>query len=301
VNSRPDAKIESMGEFRVPAGSAGVRADIFLAEKYPAFTRSSLERLFEEHSVKVGGLPVKPSRKLREAERVEVNELLLRQRPALINLPIIYEDDDVVVINKPEGILSHSKGAMNNESTVASFIAPKVQKELTGNRAGIVHRLDRPTSGLMIAAKNKAAQSKLQKQFSQRSSKKIYLAIVEGVPELPEALIEAPIQRNPKKPQTFRVNAEGKPASTEYKIIKSFQKGSKSYSLLELKPLTGRTHQLRVHLNYAGHPIVGDHLYGHAGEHLYLHAKSLELTLPSAGRRVFTAQPPDYFVKFLES
>ena len=147
---------------------------------------------------------------MKSSDNVRVDESLLKRQPVMIELPIVYEDEDVIVVNKPEGILSHSKGVMNEESTVASFIAPKLSSELAGNRAGIVHRLDRATSGLIITAKNQDAQAKLQKQFSQRRVKKTYLAIVEGIPEINEAVIEAPIERNPKKPQTFRVNAEGK-------------------------------------------------------------------------------------------
>ena len=299
MNSTPRPKIKAMGEFKVPKTAVNMRADVFLAKKYPDFTRSSLERLFDEHSVKIGSLPIKPSHKLKQAEKIKVDETVLKQAPAEISLSIIYQDDDVVVINKPEGILSHSKGVMNDEATVASFIAPKLSRELTGNRAGIVHRLDRPTSGVILTVKNRDAQNKIQKQFSQRKVKKTYIAIVEGVPELQEAVIEAPIERNPKRPQTFRANADGKPATTQYKTVESFSKSGKGYSLLELKPLTGRTHQLRVHLSYIGHPIVGDHLYGRSGEHLYLHAISLELTLPTAGRRVFRVDLPSYFNDFM--
>lgn len=301
MNSASRPIVKTMGEFKVPKSAVNMRADIFLAKKYPDFTRSSLERLFDEHSVKIGSLPIKPSRKLKQSEKIAVDETVLKQLPAEISLPIIYEDDDVVVINKPEGILSHSKGAMNDEATVASFIAPKLSSELSGNRAGIVHRLDRPTSGLILTVRNIAAQTLIQKQFSLHKVKKTYMAIVDGTPELQEAVIEAPIERNPKKPQTFRVNADGKSATTRYKTLKSFNKNGKAYSLLELKPLTGRTHQLRVHLSYIGHPIVGDHLYGHSGEHLYLHAISLELTLPKAGRRVFRADLPDYFSDFMST
>lgn len=289
-----------MGEFKVPSSAVGLRADIFLAGKYPDFTRSSLERLFEQANISIDGQAIKPSHKMKRSDKISVDEAILRQEPEQISLPIVYEDDDVIVIDKPEGVLSHSKGVMNEESTVASFIKPNLSSELTGNRAGIVHRLDRATSGLIIVAKNQAAQKRLQMQFSQRKTKKTYTAIVEGVPELTEAVIEAPIGRNPKKPQTFRVNVDGKSASTQYKVLKSFERGGNEYSELELKPQTGRTHQLRVHLKYAGHPIVGDRLYGQPGEHLYLHASQLELTLPSSERKVFSSPLPKYFLEFLK-
>ena len=141
--------------------------------------------------------------------------------------------------------------------------------------------------------------TKLQKQFAQRKTKKIYLAIVEGEPKPEQAVIDAPIARNPKKPQTFRVSPEGKSAQTQYSVLKSFVKKDKRYSLLELKPLTGRTHQLRVHLAYIGHPIVGDHVYGSDGARLMLHATSLEITIPTSQRKVFEAAMPQDIKDFI--
>lgn len=277
-----------------------MRADIFVASKYPAFTRSSLELLFDRNLVEINSKPEKPSYRLKAGDKVVVDGRLLSAKPPKISLPVIYEDDDVIVIDKPEGMLTHSKGALNLEATVATFILPKINDEtLSGNRAGIVHRLDRGTSGVMIGAKNTRALSKLQKQFSQRKTKKVYNAIVEGVPEQTQALIDAPIERNPKRPQTFRVGANGRSATTEYRVIRTITKKGRDYSLLELKPATGRTHQIRVHLAYIGHPVAGDHVYGQEAEHLYLHAASLEVTLPSSERKVFTAPPPKYFNEFL--
>ena len=167
---------------------------------------------------------------------------------------------------------------------------------MTGERAGIVHRLDRGTSGVMIAAKTTEASSWLQKQFAQRRVKKVYVAVVHGSLEPEHAIIEMPIERNPKKPQTFRVGSNGKPAITEYTVVSSTDK----LSLLELKPTTGRTHQLRVHLSEVGHPIVGDTFYGGLeGKRLYLHAKSLEITLPNRQRKVFVAPEPVEFDELL--
>jgi 23S rRNA pseudouridine1911/1915/1917 synthase len=288
-----------MQEFKVLPEHVGLRADIFIAQKYPKFTRSSLERLFDDKHVTIDGKFVKPSHKLREGEKLKVNDSVLKIKPAKIDLPIHFEDENVTVIDKPEGILTHAKGAINDEATVATFIAPKIKdKKLVGNRAGIVHRLDRGTSGLIITAKNSEAVTKLQKQFSQRKTKKTYLAIVEGVPSETKAIIDAPIDRNPKKPQTFRVSLNGKTAQTEYQVLKTFEVAGQVYSLLELKPTTGRTHQLRVHLKYIGHPIVGDRAYGKPAEHLYLHAAELELTLPNSERRVFRSKTPKYFDDF---
>lgn len=278
-----------MQEFYVEPADAGVRADIFVASRYPKFTRSSLEALFDQELIQINGAVAKPSQKTKPGDKVEVDETLLNLVPPAIDLPVIYEDDNVIVINKPAGVLTHSKGALNLEGTVASFIADKVSSDLSGNRAGIVHRLDRATSGVIIAAKNVATQSKLQKQFSQRLAKKTYLAVVEGTLEPAEAVIDVPIERNPKRPQTFRAGASGKPAQTAYKVLKTFGQGIHKYTLLELKPTTGRTHQLRVHLAYIGHPIVGDYIYGHEAEQMLLQAKSLEITLPGGHRQVFKA------------
>jgi 23S rRNA pseudouridine1911/1915/1917 synthase len=288
-----------MQEFKVAADDVGKRTDVFVAEQFPEFSRSALKGLFDSQAVLVNQQPEEPGDKLRAGDKVSINVASLKIQPPAIELPVIYEDKDIVVINKPSGVLSHSKGVLNNEATVASFLQSKItDKNLSGNRAGIVHRLDRPTSGVMVGVKNTEALAKLQKQFSQRKTKKTYLAIVEGIPEPKEALIDAPIARNPKKPQTFQVNANGKPAQTAYKVLKHMKKGSQDYTLLELKPITGRTHQLRVHLKYINYPIVGDRAYGREGDHMYLHASALELTLPNGKRQLFKSPTPDVFESF---
>lgn len=164
--------------------------------------------------------------------------------------------------------------------------------KLTGARAGIVHRLDRATSGVMICAKTPEALKWLQRQFAHRRTKKTYYAVVSGELKQPEAIIDMPVARNPKAPATFRVDANGKSALTAYKVIAS----NGRYSLVELKPETGRTHQLRVHLSHLGHPIVGDYMYGgEPNERLLLHAYSLELTLLDRRRLTFTAPIPKEF------
>lgn len=286
-----------MQEYIAGHADAGVRADVYVTSKYPQFTRSALEALFDQKLVQVNGEPAKASHRVKPGDKVSVDETLLKLEPPKIDLPIIYEDNDVLVIDKPAGVLTHSKGALNLEGTVASFIKSKV-KTLEGNRAGIVHRLDRATSGVIITAKSAEALSKLQKQFSKRKAKKTYIAVVEGVLKPEAAIIDAPMARNPAKPQTFKVIASGKPAITEYRTIKSFKKSGKTYSLLELKPQTGRTHQLRVHMSYIGHPIVGDPVYGHGGNSLLLHAESLEITLPDSQRKTFTAEAPERIKEF---
>src|SRR5579862_9178907 len=269
-------------EYLAKPADAGRRLDVVVADLYPDFTRSSLELLFDKDMVSVDGQAAKAAHKVRPKDKIVVDETYLKSEPLAADLPIIYEDDDVTVINKPAGVLTHSKGALNLEATVASFIKSKINDEtLTGNRAGIVHRLDRDTSGLIITVKTAESLGKLQKQFSNRKVKKEYVAIVEGIPKPKKAIIDAPIMRRPSKPNTFKVGEQGKPALTEYKVAKIFKYKNRIYSLIELKPKTGRTHQLRVHMAYIGHPIVGDKVYGQENNGLMLHAKSLELTLPN--------------------
>jgi len=268
------------------------RLDQRVIQQIPEISRSFAAKLIEDGKVTVNNKTVtKAGYKLKSTDKVVVDHHELEQIIPEIELPVLYEDDDCVVINKPVGVLTHSKGAFNPEATVATWLSPRVEN-MDGERAGIVHRLDRATSGVMICAKTPEALSWLQKQFSQRRTKKTYNALVEGVLKPEEAVIDMPIERNPKKPQTFRVGSNGKPSKTHYKVIKT----GKKYSLIELKPETGRTHQLRVHLHQLKHPIVGDTLYdGAPADRLYLHALSLELTLPNRERKVFTTELPKEF------
>jgi 23S rRNA pseudouridine1911/1915/1917 synthase len=250
-----------MQEYSVEPDDVGKRVDVFVSGKYPDFARSSLSILFDNKLVYINNEPAKAGEKLREGDVIGIDEMTLYAEPENIDLPILYEDGDVIVINKPPGLLTHSKGNLNTEATIATFLKNKITDEtLTGNRAGIVHRLDRVTSGVIIAAKTAKGLNWLQKQFSNRKTKKTYIAIVEGIPEPKEALIDAPIERNPKKPQTFRVGAEGKSAQTSYKVLQSFTR---------------------------------------SGKKMYLHALSLELTLPNRARKVFGAPLPEEFNKFM--
>jgi 23S rRNA pseudouridine1911/1915/1917 synthase len=288
-----------MREFTIGPDQTGQRLDVFVAAQYPQFSRSSLIGLFKDGMITVNSKAVKAGYKIKPGDSVNVDQKLLTSEPEAIDLPVIYEDDSVVVIDKPAGILSHSKGALNTEATAASFIKVKITDDkLQGNRAGIVHRLDRHTSGVMITAKSEDALKHLQKQFSQRKTKKTYIAIVEGNLDPPEAVIDASVLRNPRKPQTFIVSAAGKPAVTGYKRLKTFERGGQTYSLVQLKPQTGRTHQLRVHMAYIKHPIVGDIVYGHGADQMMLHAGSLELTLPDSQRRTFSSETPTRIKEF---
>lgn len=277
--------------------SRAQRLDQKVVELLPELSRSYIGKLIEQGRVRVNGVPAeKAGQKVKQDDVVEVDydATELTAIPD-IDLPVIYEDDNCVVINKPVGVLTHSKGAFNPEATVATWLRRRV-KGMEGERAGIVHRLDRATSGVMICAKTPEALSALQKQFSQRKAKKTYMAIVEGSPREEHAVIDMPIERNPKKPQTFRVGANGKPAITEYQLLEEVN----HLSLLELRPQTGRTHQLRVHLAHIGHPILGDELYGgKPADRLYLHALRLELTLPNRERMTFEAPLPAEFKQTL--
>jgi len=277
-----------------------MRLDAYLALHWPESSRSVWQKYCKAGYVKINGLTViEPDKLLDEDDHVTFD---IPPAPNFSEqkLPIIYEDSDVIVINKPAGVLTHAKGAISDEFTVGEFMRDRTTDGNDTNRPGIVHRLDRDTSGVMIAAKNAEAKRWLQKQFSQRKLKKTYLALVQGHPKEPAAQLDLPIERNPKKPQTFRVAPNGKPAQTQYRTLQSF----KDFSLLELKPTTGRTHQLRVHLAYLNCPIVGDRLYGKINDKLgrmFLHAAELEVTLPSRQRKVFKAPLPNELNSFLTS
>lgn len=268
-----------------------LRADKFLANKFPEYSRAALAKLFLLNLIKINGESIQPGHKLRPGTIIEYDLGPLQEKPEVIPLPIIYEDNDVVVVNKPTGIISHARGKFWQEASVASFIRDRISG-MDGERGGIVHRLDRATSGVMVCAKNEATLSFLQKQFSERKVEKTYIAVVKGRPKLDEAIIDAPIARDMTIPQKFKVDINGKVAQTSYKVIKQSDK----YSTLELKPKTGRTHQLRVHLLYIGLPIVGDPLYGNTEyPRLMLHARELKITLPSGDQAVFTAPVPQEF------
>lgn len=280
------------------ADVAGERIDAFLARSAPEYSRSYWQKRCEAGDVVADGVPAKSSHKLAAGSQISVT-MPDKHDYSDQTLPVLFEDDDVIVINKPSGMLTHAKGAESDEFTVADFVRPRTTDGTETNRPGIVHRLDRGTSGVIIAAKNPEAKRWLQGQFSKRNVKKTYLALVNGHLKESEAILRLPIERNPKKPQTFRVGVNGKSAETSYRVEKSYEHND----LVSLRPLTGRTHQLRVHLNYLDRPIVGDRVYGQADDdidRMFLHAASLELTLPSRQRMTFTAPLPDRLQKYLE-
>lgn len=280
--------------------TVGSRLDQYVIRERPNLSRAYATRLIKEGRVLVNGQSNKPGYKLRKDDTIHIdyNEA---DEPAIpdIDLPIIYEDEDCVVINKPAGVLTHNKGVRFIEATVASFIQKRA-RAMDGARPGIVHRLDRATSGVIICAKTPEALSWLQRQFHDRAVQKHYAAIIAGVMEPRSAMIDMPIERNPKAPATFRVGANGKTAQTYYETVATSDDGN--YSLLELQPKTGRTHQLRVHTAYRGHPIVGDVLYdGQTADRLYLHAHTLHITLPNGQRKTFEAPIPPEFHAMLKT
>lgn len=272
------------------------RLDKELAKRYPDLSRSTIQKYIKAGYVVVKGeVATKLSQEVSENDDIAVHPPVPTDFSAH-ELPIVYIDDEVIVINKPVGVLTHSKGALNDEFTVADFFRRYTSDGLSTNRPGIVHRLDRDTSGIMIGARTKDAAELLKKQFAQRKVQKRYIAAVDGVPKIEEAVIDLPIGRNPAKPSQFRVDPSGKPAQTTYKVL-AIQDGR---ALTSLEPKTGRTHQLRVHLQYLNTPIIGDRVYGRGKdtkERLYLHAQRLEITIPGSQRRIFEAPVPEEFFK----
>lgn len=271
------------------------RLDVELAERYPDNSRSTWQKYIRAGYISVNGVVVDSTKyDVSELDNIAIN---VPDLPDFTDkaLPIIYIDDNVVVINKPAGVLSHSKGALNDEFTVAEFFRTYTTYNSDTNRPGIIHRLDRDTSGVMIGVRNAETAALLQSQFADRKVKKTYYAVVDGAPKIAKGNIDLPIGRNPSAPSTFRVDAKGKVAVTKYEVLAT----NDTNSLVKLMPATGRTHQLRVHMKYINTPIRGDKVYGKPADRLYLHAYSLEITIPTSDRRTFSAPvPPEFTDKF---
>ena len=272
-----------------------VRLDIYLSTKFDTtISRSLWQKYIKAGYVSVNNkVATTPKFEVDETDEIALN--LPEKEQADVDLPILYEDDDVIIVNKPSGLLTHAKGGLSDEPTVAEIIRPKTSFATDTDRPGIVHRLDRDTSGLLIIAKNPESAAHLQRQFAERTAKKTYIAITDGKTKLNAAKIDLPIGRNPSVPSTFRIDPNGKPAQTTYHVLAK----NNTQSLVELKPTTGRTHQLRVHLAHLNAPILGDRVYGKSSDcRMMLHAQKLEITLPSGERKVFEAIVPDEFKKF---
>ena len=275
------------------------RLDVHISTAFdPSISRSLWQKYIKAGRVSVNQRPVMaPKFEVDETDEIAVK--LPEQEQTSTELPVLYEDDDVMVVNKPSGLLTHAKGGLSTEPTVAEIIRPKTSFASDTNRPGIVHRLDRDTSGILIIAKTADAAAHLQRQFAQRTTKKTYLAVTDGVPKLAAAKIDLPIGRNPAAPSTFRVDPNGKPAQTTYRVLEA----TDAQALVELKPTTGRTHQLRVHMAYLNTPILGDRVYGKPNaSRLMLHAHKLEITLPSGEQKTFEAAiPEEFFIYFPET
>ena len=254
-----------------------IRFDIALQTQYPEYNRSTLKKYIKAGQVtRNGEVLTKPSTQITDTDKLKIQ---LQPEVAPPQPPIIYEDDNVIVLDKPIGLLTVSKGAFNPEPTLEAH-------------GKAVHRLDRDTSGVIIMAKNDRTKSQLQKQFQDRKTHKTYYAVVVGHPKLDQAVINVPLARNLKAPTTFQPDKEGREAITQYQVVKQ----NHNYSLLALKPQTGRTHQLRVHLAHIGTPILGDKIYGQTpADRMYLHATELEITIPQGQRKTFRSQLPQEF------
>jgi 23S rRNA pseudouridine1911/1915/1917 synthase len=264
------------------------RLDSELADRHPGTSRSTWQKHIKAGHISINGdVQLSPKLAITDADNIAIDMPDATDYSEHV-LPIVYIDDNVIVINKPIGVLTHAKGALNEEFTVGEFFRRYCSYNADTNRPGIVHRLDRDTSGIMIGARNEATATMLQKQFADRKTKKTYIAITVGAPKNDAARIDLPIGRNPSAPSTFRVDAKGKSAITDYKVLQT--KGE--LAMIELRPYTGRTHQLRVHMKYMNTPILGDRVYGKEADRLYLHAKQLEITIPTSDRRTFEAPLP---------
>lgn len=303
----PESSEELTAEALVTEDSGGLRVDRFVAEEMGLFRRSQ----FAQHRVTivVNGTSAKPSRKVRKGDLVIVRYSPPEPPsidPEEIPLDIVYEDDAVIVINKAQGVVVHP-AAGNWTGTIAQGLLHHLGRKVAPAndvRPGIVHRLDKETSGVLIAAKSPSAKAYLAEQFRARSVEKVYVALVRGTPPVSRGVIDLEIRRDPNHRKRFTAGRNGgKPSRTEYEIVRHLG----GYSLLRVHPLTGRTHQIRVHLQVSGCPVLGDPLYSRRDKQfpaatLMLHALSLTVRLPSDGEEhTFIAPLPDRFLSILQA
>ncbi len=276
------------------------RLDKFLAEAIPALSRSQAKRLIDAGLVQAEALRLKASTPLPSGTTLTVTLPATpspKPRPQAIPLDILFEDDQLIILNKTAGLVVHPAAGHAQDTLVNALLShcPKLAS-LDDERPGIVHRLDKDTSGVMVVAKTQGALQNLQQQFKARSVQKIYLALVHGQPQAPQGIIDVPLGRHPQRRQQMAALASGRPARTRYALLQQW----KDYSLLKLELETGRTHQIRVHLAWLGNPVVGDTVYGRRKNSLslsrqFLHASQLSLEHPLTGQRLtFKAPlPPD--------
>ena len=281
------------------------RIDRFLSTELDHLSRSYVQKLIEEGIITVNNEKTKNNYILRDGDEIDI--VLPDLAPSLIekeNIPldIVYEDDDIIVINKPSGMVVHP--AVGNKTGTLVNALLYHTKDLSGingiSRPGIVHRIDKDTSGLLVVCKNDYSHKIMADEFANKEVDKIYYAICSGVIPHNVGLIDAPIARDVQDRQKMTVSENGKPAITHFKVLERF----KEHTLIEVKLETGRTHQIRVHMKYIGYPISGDHIYGYKKEEAetgqYLHAKKIGFKHPRTGKYLeFDTGLPKYFSDFL--
>lgn len=283
------------------------RIDAYLSEK-TEYSRTAIQRLIDEDKIKVNGKKEKSSYKVQIGDKIEIEEEPAKEielKAQDIPLEILYEDNDIIVVNKPKGMVVHPANG-NPDGTLVNAIMSICKESLSGIggeiRPGIVHRLDKNTSGAIIIAKNDKAHIALSDELKNHEIKKTYIALVRGIVKENNATINMPIARSKKDRKKMDVDKNGKEAITHFKVIKRYQ----DFTLLEINIETGRTHQIRVHLSHIGYPIIGDDVYSNGKnkwniEGQCLHAKCLDFKHPITGKELHIEAPiPEYFEKILE-
>ncbi len=287
--------VDNIKEYTFVVDKPGARLDRYVGEKCPELSRTQAQKLIAGGYITLNDRSVKAGLKLNISDVVKV---VVPPPPTLspeaIPLNIVYQDDDLLVIDKPAGLTVYPAPGHPAHTLVNAILSRFPELADNSLRPGIVHRLDKDTSGLMVVAKNASAQADLISQFKARSVAKTYLALVKGRLEPEHGIIEADIGRDPRHRKRMAIVAEGREARTQYHVMEYIG----DYTLLEVRPETGRTHQIRVHLSAIGFPVVGDKVYGVKSAFLsrqFLHASSLGFKLPSTGEYVeFTSDlPPD--------
>lgn len=280
------------------------RADIFINEKFENFTRSQIKKLIESQHIKINNKIIKPSTKIEKKDKITVTLPEFKSselKPLNKYLDIKYENKDLIIINKPSGIVVHPSKGHQNDTIINALIGMEIKFEsyLGKPKPWLVHRLDKDTSGVLIIAKNESTYNYLTKIQKDRMIKKQYMAIVQGIPNSPKAIIDAPIGRNKLNRKKMSIKKEGRYALTEYEILKS----KNNMSLLNITLLTGRTHQIRVHLNAIGHPIIGDILYGKKSKYAHrqmLHAYKLSFKDIQNNNITVESEPEKDMKEFIE-
>ena len=281
------------------------RIDKVLAHQFNQFSRSHLQKWIEDGNVRVNGQPVKPKYKLAVGDQVVIEPEAPQKvdlTPEKIPLDIVYEDDDVIVVNKPQGMVVHPAPGHPNHTLVNALLYHSPLSTINVEfRPGIVHRIDKDTSGLLMVAKNDLAHRSLAAQLKAKTNQREYVALVHGVIKQDAGTINAPIGRSKKDRKKQAVVSDGRHAVTHFKVLHRFR----HYTLVSCRLETGRTHQIRVHMKSIGHPLAGDPLYGPRktlpGRGQYLHARLLGFKHPRTGKElVFTAPLPEYFQQMLD-